>query len=265
MCGVAAAWTRAPLSIEERRHTLQALAHRGPDGEGEWTTHDGALWLGHTRLAIIAPDDGRQPLASEDGKVHAVINGEIYGYAALRRALEKQGHRFATGSDSEVLVHLYEERGLDFVNALRGELAFVLFDEPRQRLVAGRDRFGIKPLVYAESARGLFLASEAKALFAMGVPAAWDSEAFLSACTHQYLPADCTFFAGLRQVPAGHLLIAERGASPRLERYWDLDLPLRAEEERGEAHDPGALRAAVDALPRRCACAFAPMSPWPSP
>jgi asparagine synthase (glutamine-hydrolysing) len=248
MCGVLAAVTRRPLHPERRAEALVSLAHRGPDGSGQVTLEDGSVWLGHTRLAIIAVDDGRQPLASEDGSIHAVVGGEIYGFEAIRRELEDAGHRFSSRTDSEVLIHLYEERGLSFVDALRGEIAFVLWDAREKRLVAGRDRYGIKPLCYAEHEGSLYLASEAKGLFALGVPAVWDRESFLHAVTHQYLPPSRTLFAGVRQLPAGHLLVAERGAAPRLTRYWDLDLPLRAEEER-EADDEALtheLRAALD-------------------
>jgi asparagine synthase (glutamine-hydrolysing) len=247
MCGVVAAWTRTPLHRDQREAALRALAHRGPDGSGELVTEEERVWLGHTRLAIIAPEDGRQPLTNEDGKVHAVVGGEIYEYEEMRRRLETLGHRFATRSDSEVLLHLYEERGLAFVSELRGELAFVLFDERRKLLVAGRDRFGIKPLSYASNDDGLFLASEAKALFAMGVEAAWDTEAFVAACTHQYLPAQRTLFHGIKQVPPGHLLVKEGSGAPRLERYWDLDLPLRGVEERATDPDVGPkVRALLD-------------------
>ncbi len=220
MCGVVGAWTRSRLESHLREAALAALAHRGPDGSGQTLAAGGNVFLGHTRLAIIAPDDGRQPLASEDGTVHAVVNGEIYGYEGLRDDLEARGHRFVTRSDSEVIVHLYEERGLDLVSALRGEFAFILWDERHRRLVAGRDRFGVKPLRYAEHGGGLYLASEAKALFAMGVPAAWDEASFLHAIAHQYLPKDRTCFAGIKRLPPGCLLIREGHGSPRVVPYW---------------------------------------------
>lgn len=216
MCGVVAA-LGLDLGAEARRRALQAIARRGPDGEGTWRG-DG-VWLGHRRLAIMAPDDGAQPLASEDGRVHAVVNGEFYGFEAVRRDLEARGHRFATRTDSEILVHTYEDRGVDAIADLRGEFAFVLHDREANRLVAARDRFGVKPLVYAEHRGGLVLASKPSALFALGVPAAWDAQAFLHAMTHQYLPPDRTLFAGVRRVPPGHVLTCAPGGAPALRPY----------------------------------------------
>jgi len=248
MCGVIAAWTPTPLAREARAAALVSLSHRGPDGSGEALLDGGSVYLGHTRLAIIAPEDGRQPLESEDGAIHAVVNGEIYGFETQRRDLEARGHHFRTRSDSEVVVHHYEERGLPFVDDLRGELAFVLWDGHQRRLVAGRDRFGVKPLCFAEHGGGLYLASEAKALFALGVPAAWDEEAFLHAAVHQYLPADRTLFAGVRQVPPGHFLVAEQDRSPRLVKYWDLDLQTREAETRTHGRPEDAVASVRAAL-----------------
>jgi asparagine synthase (glutamine-hydrolysing) len=131
--------------------------------------------LGHARLAIVDLETGAQPLASPCGAVHAVVNGELYGFVEQRAELEARGHRFATRSDSEVAIHLYEEHDLAFTQHLRGEFAIVLWDARRERLVAVRDRFGIKPLYYGTRPDGaLVLASEVKALFAAGVPAVWD-------------------------------------------------------------------------------------------
>ena len=124
-----------------------ALAHRGPDGAGE--LRDGPLALAIRRLAIVDPAGGHQPLASEDGAIQVVCNGEIYNAPALRRELERHGHRFRTRSDVEVIAHLYEERGPDFLHALRGMFALALWDTRERRLVLARDPFGIKPLVYA--------------------------------------------------------------------------------------------------------------------
>ncbi|HET9958457.1 MAG TPA: asparagine synthase (glutamine-hydrolyzing) [Polyangiaceae bacterium] len=231
MCGVVAIIGQAQRWSEpERRRALDALAHRGPDGMGNYLSPDGRVWLGHTRLAVIAPQDGAQPVANEDGSIVASVNGELYGFASLRTELEAMGHRFLTQSDSELVVHLYEEYGLEAVRHLRGEFAFVLWDRARGRAVAARDRFGIKPLVYTEQAGSLLVASEAKALFALGFGAAWDRSSLEHAFAHQYLPPNRTLFRGVKQLPPGHLLIAECGTdgalgAVRIERYWDLDLP----------------------------------------
>ncbi len=225
MCGIVAVRSQRALPPGSFERALDALHHRGPDGRGTYRSIDGQVMLGHTRLAVVAPEHGAQPLTSEDGRVVAVVNGEFYGDDVLRRALEKRGHRFRSGSDSELLVHLYEDYGTSCVHHLRGEFAFVLWDASQQRLVAGRDRFGIKPLVYTEHPLGLLIASEAKGLFALGVTPAWDHHSFEHALTHQYLPAERTLFRGVHHLPPGHLLIAEGEGRPRLERYWDLDMP----------------------------------------
>lgn len=245
MCGIVGVLSddRLPDRAQQRA-ALAALAHRGPDGRGSFTSPDGRLFLGHTRLAVIAPADGKQPLSNEDGRVVAVVNGEFYGYDHLRRSLEQRGHRFRGRCDSELLPHLYEEHGLDFVHHLRGEFAFAIWDERARRLIAGRDRFGIKPLLYAEHQHGLYLASEAKALFALGLPAAWDQEALEHALCHQYLPPSRSLFQGVRTLPPGHLLIAEVGAPPRLLRYWDLDLPRQV----GPTDEQAAIAAVRESL-----------------
>ena len=128
-------------------HALATLAHRGPDGRHHWHSKDDALYMGHHRLSLLDRQGGTQPLHSEDGKIVAVVNGEFYDHQTLRQMLEQRGHRFSTHTDSECLVHLYEDEGIDALKWLRGEFAFVLWDGHQRRLVFGRDRFGIKPLV----------------------------------------------------------------------------------------------------------------------
>ncbi|WP_428264083.1 asparagine synthase (glutamine-hydrolyzing) [Haliangium sp.] len=222
MCGVVASWrpdgrashtdpARAPAVAVSAG--IRALGHRGPDGAGAWVGADGRVALGHTRLAVTSPADGDQPVASEDGLVVAAVNGEIYAHAQLRAALARAGHRFRTGSDSELLVHLYEEHGLDCLDALTGEFGFALWDGRARRLIAARDRFGAKTLVWRRAGNGVDLASEAKALFAMGAPARWDTEAMAWAMTMQYLPPDRTVFEGVSMLPPGALLCVRAGAS----------------------------------------------------
>ena len=144
-----------------------ALVHRGPDGDGVLVR--GRVGLGCRRLAIIDVEHGAQPLANEQGDVQVVCNGEIYNHRALREELLRSGHRFRTGSDAEVIPHLYEERGLDFVNALDGMFGLALWDARAQRLVLARDRMGEKPLYYAVTPSGLVFASEPKAILASGL------------------------------------------------------------------------------------------------
>ncbi len=230
MCGIVAMFSpERPVDQATVTRALDALAHRGPDGQGCWISPDAAVGLGHARLSIIDLAGGAQPLESEDGRVRVVVNGELYGFESIRADLEARGHRFRTGSDSEIVVHLYEEYGAQCVQHLRGEFAFVLWDDRNQRLLCVRDRFGIKPLFYAVHAGALYLASEVKALLAAGVPARWDAESFFQATMMGAPEQDRTLFSGVRQVPPGHYLLASRERLQTV-RYWDFDYPLAHDE-----------------------------------
>jgi asparagine synthase (glutamine-hydrolysing) len=228
VCGLVALLSSGPpADAGALRRALDALQHRGPDGRGVWMSPDRRVALGHARLAVVDPASGAQPIAGEDGAVVAAVNGEIYDDDRLRRDLERRGHRFRSRSDSELVVHLYEEHGLDLFPRLRGEFAFALWDGRARRLVAARDRFGAKPLVWHEGPGGLALASEAKALFALGRPAAWDEDSVFHALSLQYVLPDRTLFRDVRTLRPGHVLVADaRGA--RISPYWDLDYPRRA-------------------------------------
>jgi asparagine synthase (glutamine-hydrolysing) len=199
---------------------LNALHHRGPDGRGRFV--EPQVGLGHARLSIIDLATGAQPIANEDGSLHIVANGEFYDFEAIRRDLERRGHRFRTRSDSEIALHLYEELGPECVHRLRGEFAFLVWDGRNRRLLAARDRFGVKPLFYAEHDGALYFGSEVKALFAMGVPAAWSAEAVFGG--GYVMPGERTLYRGVRQVPPGHFLRATREGH-RLHCYWDVDYP----------------------------------------
>jgi asparagine synthase (glutamine-hydrolysing) len=229
MCGIVALYSpEKPIVPESLARATARLAHRGPDEQHHWTAPHGRVGLGHTRLTIIDLVTGAQPIASEDGRLRIVVNGEFYDHERIRHDLEDRGHRFRTRSDSEIALHLYEEVGAECLGHLRGEFAFVIWDEGNQTLFAARDRFGIKPLFYARVGGALYLASEVKALFAAGVPAGWDRESMFQSlflCADQ----DRTLFKEVRQVPPGHHLIARAG-SLRLSCYWDADYP-RARDE----------------------------------
>ena len=224
MCGIVAIRsTRGPIFEEALRQATAALRHRGPDGERTWVSASRAVGLGHTRLAIIDLVGGVQPIASEDGRRWIVANGEFYGFEAIRRSLEERGHRFRTHSDSEIALHLYEDMGTRCVERLRGQFAFVIWDEDTGTLFAARDRFGLKPLFYHESNGVLYWASEAKALLAAGVPRGWDTRAVyrvLHACPDE----ERSLFADVFQVPPGHILVSTPG-STRLTCYWDVAPP----------------------------------------
>ncbi len=150
MCGIVALFSRRdPVSAAALQRATQSLYHRGPDGQRHWIAPDCRVALGHARLSIIDLATGDQPIASEDEQVRIVVNGEFYGYESIQRELERSGHRLRTKSDSEIALHLYEDLGAQCLHRLRGEFAFVLWDETNRTIFAARDRFGIKPLFYA--------------------------------------------------------------------------------------------------------------------
>src|SRR5215210_72753 len=197
---------------------VEALRHRGPDGEG--VTRLGAVTLAHTRLAIIDVEGGDQPLASEDGAVTAIVNGEIYNHRELRDQLEARGHRFSTRSDCEVVVHAYEEHGLDFARHLNGIFALALWDERERRLVAARDHFGVKPLYWWSDGSRLALASEVGALLAAGlVQARVDPVALDHYLACRFVPAPRTLFEGVSKLPAASLLVAGEDGRPNVTSF----------------------------------------------
>src|SRR6266850_474366 len=223
MCGIAGAYRLdgAPVDRDLLRRMTSVLAHRGPDGEGLHL--DGPAGLGHRRLSIIDLAGGAQPIANEDGTVWVVCNGEIYNFRELRAELEARGHHFATGSDSETILHLYEDRGDECVQPLTGMFAFALWDSRRQRLLLARDRMGKKPLYYAHRpGRALTFGSELKAVLAdPEVDREVELEALDRYLSLLYVPAPQTIFRHVRKLPAGRLPVADqRGVSTR--EYWDV-------------------------------------------
>jgi len=197
----------------------ETLVHRGPDSGGVFL--DTITGLAARRLAIIDLEGGDQPIANEDGTIHVVQNGEIYNYRELRRELEGKGHRFTTHSDTEVLVHLYEERGPHFAEALRGMFAIAIWDEPKRRLVLARDRFGIKPLYYRATDEGVSFASELKALLRQpGVSREIDPDGLEAYLAFSCIPAPLTIFREVRKLPAGNVLVWSDGdGETRVERF----------------------------------------------
>jgi asparagine synthase (glutamine-hydrolysing) len=220
MCGICGS-TRDPegsaVAAMNRR-----LRHRGPDDEGCHVDRESGVALGARRLSIIDVAGGHQPLSNEDGTLWAALNGEIYNHPALQQRLREKGHRLATGTDTEVLVHLYEEYGDALVHALEGMYAFALWDARRGRLLLARDRFGEKPLFYARRGGDLTFASELFALRAAGAAGdELDPDALDAYFVFGYVPGPGTIVRGVRQLPPGHVLTWER-ASRRcvVEPYW---------------------------------------------
>lgn len=250
MCGIVGMFSfseSATVGREEMARAMAALEHRGPDGCKSWISRSANVGLGHTRLSIIDLATGEQPLANEAGDVHLVANGEVYDFERIQHELGARGHRLRTKSDSEIILHLYEDYGADCLRFLRGEFAFVLWDQRNQTLFAARDRFGIKPLFYSRHAGKLYLASEAKALFAAGVPCEWDEETVFQSHYAPVLPHR-TLFKNVFQVPAGHYLVVTRD-QVREFPYWDFDIPRDEQsEQRDYSVDDhiGRVRAALE-------------------
>jgi asparagine synthase (glutamine-hydrolysing) len=217
ICGLLALDGAGPVDAEALEAMNATMVHRGPDSAGAFV--DGPVGLAARRLAIIDLEHGDQPLSNEDGTVTVVQNGEIYNHEALHAELEAAGHRFRTRSDTEVLAHAYEQWGVRFVERLRGMFAIALWDARERRLVLARDRFGIKPLFWAEAGGTLAFASELKGLrLAPGFREDVDPEALDAFLAFNSIPAPLTIYAGARKLPPGHVLVRERGAI-RIERF----------------------------------------------
>jgi len=223
MCGIAGIVDqRADARVDEATiHTMcQAIVHRGPDDEGIFVK--GCSGLGMRRLSVIDLSGGHQPVFNEDRTVWVVFNGEIYNFPQLRRELEGHGHRFYTNSDTEVIVHLYEDHGADCVQKLRGMFAFALYDETRRRLLIARDRLGKKPVHYALVNKRLLFGSEIKAILAVAPELAEvNPDALLQYFYFGYIPDPVTAFARIQKLPPGCLLEFENG-DLEIRKYWDL-------------------------------------------
>ena len=222
MCGIAGIVGRQDEMIDAAyvRRMCQTIIHRGPDDEGIYT--QGAVGLGMRRLSIIDLSGGRQPIHNEDKSIWIVFNGEIYNFPTLRKELESRGHQFYTHTDTEVIVHLYEEMGADCVRKLRGMFAIALYDERRQSLLLARDRLGKKPLHYALSDGRLLFGSEIKALLAIAPELTdIDPEGLLQYFYFGYIPDPYTAFARIKKLPPGHLL-EYVGGEVKIRQYWDV-------------------------------------------
>src|SRR6266513_984857 len=240
MCGIAGIMSFAgqPVSLDELREMCAAISHRGPDDEGFYLGRDKSVGLGMRRLSIIDLQTGRQPVHNEDGTVWVVFNGEIYNFRDLRRTLEQRGHVFSTATDTEVIVHLYEDFGPRCVEHLRGMFAIALWDVRSRTLLLARDRLGIKPLYYAETSGRLLFASELKAILqAPEVERSLNWRAVSHLFTCLTTPPAESIIEGVHKLEPAHILIASPGKSPRIERYWEIRFEpdySRSEEEYAE-------------------------------
>lgn len=247
MCGITGAiWTDPARGIDEAtlEKMTSVLRHRGPDDGGRFTSEfrrrppygaTPGVALGFRRLSVIDIDGGRQPMSNEDGSVWVVCNGEIYNYPSLRRRLQGAGHTFRTESDTETLVHLYEDEGLNAFQHLNGMFAVAIWDASQRRLILARDRFGQKPLVYRAEPDRLLFSSELKSLLAVGdVPREVDPDAIDEYLAHQYIPHPNTIFRGIQKLPPGHLAVFQDG-EVRLQAWWQLDCNREVPTAAGEA------------------------------
>jgi asparagine synthase (glutamine-hydrolysing) len=227
MCGIAGFVNRSGVAADREivERMTARLAHRGPDGDGIYVS--GPVALGHRRLSIIDVSGGAQPLANEDCSIWVTYNGELYNELDLRPELEAAGHRYRTQSDTESLVHLYEQEGVDFVRRLNGMFALALWDEPRGRLVLARDRMGQKPLFVAQlPGGGLAFGSEPKAVLQHpGVSRSLDLDSLARYLFYEYLPAPHCIWQGVRKLPRATVLVWENG-SVEERQYWEAPLPM---------------------------------------
>jgi asparagine synthase (glutamine-hydrolysing) len=249
MCGIFGS-VGAPLSPEAVGRALAVLRHRGPEAQGAKQV-EGAV-LAHTRLRIIdLSPAGAQPMANEDETVWVTFNGEIYNFQALRRELEGLGHRFRSQSDTEVLVHGYEEWGDRVVERVDGMFAFGIWDTRARRLLLARDRTGKKPLFFAQHEGRFLFASEIKALFAAGVPLEIAPDGVVGYLAYGYAPPPGTPYRGIEQLLPAHRMVLEQGRPPRSEAYWSVDFQARPSPP-GEEEAAGRIRELLtDAVRKR--------------
>jgi asparagine synthase (glutamine-hydrolysing) len=258
MCGICGIWEygasegRIDLSLVERMR--DEMRHRGPDDEGASLFDGGRLGLGFRRLSIIdLSAAGNQPMRGcESKQVWIVFNGEIYNHAELRQGLEQRGHQYASRTDTETILHLYEERGLDFVNEIEGDFAIALWDAERAQLVLARDRVGVKPLYFYNRDGRFIFASEIKAILRHpAVTPEVDEESLYHYLTFLATPAPRTLFQNIQKLPAGHMLVVKRDGASEITQYWDA-LPNSVSPDRSEAeHQEEILRLLRDSIRKR--------------
>ncbi|HEV7682969.1 MAG TPA: asparagine synthase (glutamine-hydrolyzing) [Pyrinomonadaceae bacterium] len=258
MCGICGIWeygatgARVELSLVESMR--DEMRHRGPDDEGAAIFDDGRLGLGFRRLAIIdLSPAGNQPMRGCASKqVWIVFNGEIYNHAELRQGLEQRGHQYASRSDTETILHLYEERGLDFVNDIEGDFGIALWDAEREQLVLARDRIGVKPLYFYNQDGRFIFASEIKAILRHPeVTREIDEESLYHYLTFLTTPAPQTLFHNIQKLPAGHMLVVKRDGSAELKQYWDALPGIAAEDRSAAEHQEEILRLLRDSIRKR--------------
>ncbi|MDA8325020.1 MAG: asparagine synthase (glutamine-hydrolyzing), partial [Nitrospiraceae bacterium] len=228
MCGIVGFVGGHDVGAEEKKRALDAISHRGPDGCGEWHSKNGRAWLGHRRLSIIDPEGGKQPCCNEDETVWITFNGCIYNYLELSQSLRKKGHKFKTHSDTEVIIHCYEEYGEKCLDHLIGMFAFAIWDENRKQLFCARDRVGVKPFYYYYRPGIFAFSSEIKGLLSFDfLSAGPDHNALNEYLIFQTTIGPNTLFQGIKKLlPGNYLILDEKTPAPRVREYWDLDFQM---------------------------------------
>lgn len=247
MCGICGQvrFDGGAVSESLLRDMCGVLRHRGPDDEGVWTR--GGAGLGHRRLSIIdLSPDGHQPMCNENESVWIAYNGEIYNFPELRAESESRGHVFRSRTDTETIIHQYEDRGADCLTRLRGMFALAIWDDAKKQLLLARDRFGQKPLYWHKSARAFTFASEIKAILCdPAVPREPDPEAIHHYLSFGYTPSPMTAFRGIFRLPPGHYMILDSNGNITINRYWDIGFKEKFSEKECEV---GALAARLREL-----------------
>lgn len=234
MCGIAGIFTFDGSPVQDIDISLMcdSIRHRGPDDEGRLVR--GSVGIGMRRLSIIGVEGGRQPISNEDDTIHIVFNGEIYNYLSLREGLIRRGHRFRSNTDTECILHLYEDHGVDCLNHLRGMFAFAIFDTRDNRLFIARDRIGIKPLFYYLDTKRLVFGSEIKAILSCpGIERSIDYDGLDAFFTYSFIPNPKTIFRNISKLEPGCYLVC-RGRDVAVKKYWDLF--FHPDKERSEGY-----------------------------
>jgi asparagine synthase (glutamine-hydrolysing) len=257
MCGICGVWEygagegRVDTALVRRMRDV--MTHRGPDDAGELVFDGGHGGFGFRRLSIVdLSPAGNQPMRGCTDRVWLVFNGEIYNHAKLRSGLKQHGHQYSSQTDSETILHLYEERGLDFVNDIEGDFAIAIWDADRERLVLARDRAGVKPLYFLQQNGRFIFASEIKAILEHpSVTTDVNEEALYHYLTFLTTPAPQTLFAGIQKLPAGHMVVVERNGEARTTQYWDALPPAEAIDRTDTEHEQEILKLLRESIEKR--------------
>src|ERR1044071_7025499 len=257
MCGICGVWEYGAARGNVGRDLLvsmrDVMTHRGPDDAGELIFDEARGGFGFRRLSILdLSEAGHQPMHGCTDRVWLVFNGEIYNHAKLRAGLEQRGHIYSSRTDSETILHLYDERGLDFVSEIEGEYAIALWDADRERLGLVRARAGVKPLYFHQRNGRFIFASEIKAILEHpAVSAEVNEEALYHYLTFVTTPPPQTLFEGIQKIPAGHMLVIDRGGEARLTKYWDALPPEKMLERSEEEHQREILELLRNSIKKR--------------